>query len=139
MPIEATGLAMEVASLASLTVLKLVAWLDRPLEREKDLDDFMHALRYALPQDADCRWDTDHPVGASGLDVDGQSAFFVGLEVGGVIGDRHEQLIGQFLAAALDDESPCFGRLARAYRAYPDAAAKTMAALHAFCQGLKGT
>jgi predicted nucleotidyltransferase len=136
--IAGTTLSIEVASLASLLVLKLAAWLDRPLEREKDLDDFMQVLRYALSEDADCRWDDTHPVGASELDHDCQSAFHVGLEVGRVADGSHEALVGQFMTAARNEEGPCFGRLALAYRAYDDGLTKTRRALHAFDRGRKG-
>ena len=69
-----TALRIEVASLATLVVLKMAAWLDRPQQRGKDLDDLMQTLRRALSEDAECRWDPEHPVGASGLEFDFQSA-----------------------------------------------------------------
>lgn len=134
-PVASTALHIEVASLPSLVVLKLAAWLDRPLQREKDLDDFMQALCHALPEDAECRWDGEHPVGGSGLDFEFQSAFHVGLEVGRIIAPNHERLIGRFLVAALDEDGSCFGRLALAYRAYEDAVTRTRDALRAFDKG----
>ena len=137
-PVASTALGIEVASLASLVVLKLAAWLDRPREREKDLDDFMNTLRHALPDDAECRWDGEHPVGGSGLDFEFQSAFHVGLEVRRIIAPHHERLIGRFLLAAQDDDGPCFGRLALAYRAYEDGVTKTRDALRAFGLGTQG-
>jgi predicted nucleotidyltransferase len=146
LPIATTDLRIEVASLPSLVVLKLAAWLDRPTEREKDLDDLMHMLRRALSEDADCRWDGTHPVGASGLEFDFQSAFYVGLEVGRVIGPVEKELVRRFLVCAQDDESPCFGRLARAYlafelsyRACEDGARQTREAISAFSAGLGRT
>jgi predicted nucleotidyltransferase len=138
-PVARTALRIEVASLPSLVVLKLAAWLDRPLQREKDLDDFMQTLRHALPDDAECRWDGEHPVGGSGLDFEFQSTFHVGLEVGRIIAPNHKRLIGRFLVAAQDEDGPCFGRLALAYRAYEDGATKTRHALHAFDRGYTDT
>lgn len=135
MPVANTMLRIEVASLATLVVLKIAAWLDRPIERTKDLDDFMHTLRRALPEDAECRWDPEHPVGASGLDFEFQSALHVGLEVGRAISGHHDVLVNRFLKHAQDEESACFGRLALAYRAFEDAATKTRHALQAFNAG----
>jgi hypothetical protein len=99
------------------------------------LDDFMNTLRHALPDDAECRWDGEHLVGGSGLDFEFQSAFHVGLEVGRIAAPNHKRLIARFLAAALDEDGACFGRLALAYRAYEDAATKTRNALRAFDRG----
>jgi predicted nucleotidyltransferase len=135
LPVASTALRIEVASLPSLVVLKLAAWLDRPLEREKDLDDFMQVLRHALSDDAECRWDGEHPVGGSGVDFEFQSAFHVGLEVGRIVAPSHESLIDRFLIAAQDEDGSCFGRLALAYRAYEDAVTKTRDALRAFDNG----
>jgi predicted nucleotidyltransferase len=135
MPVTHTELRIEVASLATLVVLKMAAWLDRPHEREKDLDDLMHTFRRALPEDADCRWDLEHPVGACGFDFEFQSAFHVGLEVGRATTAEHEPLLSRFLTKAQDEESACFGRLALAYRAYEDATINTRYAMRAFKQG----
>ena len=137
-PVATTELRIEVASLPALVVLKMAAWLDRPFEREKDLDDLMQVLRYALADDADCRWDDTHAVGASGLDHECQSAFYVGLEVGSVIAHAYVDLIGRFLAKAQNEDSSCFGRLAIAYRAFDDrAATMTRNTLRAFARGVR--
>src|SRR5690606_1736289 len=50
-PIELTptGETIHVASLAAIVVLKMVAWLDRPAERTKDLGDLALVLESALP------------------------------------------------------------------------------------------
>jgi predicted nucleotidyltransferase len=137
MRIAGSELTLEVASLATLVVLKLAAWNDRPVEREKDLDDIMHVLRHALPDDADCRWDAAHPVSASGVEFEFQSAFFVGLAVGAIIGPAHRALVHKLLDAARDEDGACFARLAQAYPVTRDQALRTRRALDAFSAGLR--
>lgn len=53
-----SAVTIEVAALAPLAVLKIVAWLDRP-EREKDLCDLVAILEQALPENDLRRWE-DH-------------------------------------------------------------------------------
>ena len=69
--------SIAVASLATLVLLKMVAWLDRP-DRRKDLADIGAALEGALAPDDERRWDR-----ALALpdDYHAQSAFFLGRSV----------------------------------------------------------
>jgi hypothetical protein len=96
----------------------------------------IEALTPLLEADPGLPMDGAHPVGASGLDFDLQSAFYVGLEVGRVIGPTHEAMLRRFLAEAQNGETPCFGRLASTYRAFDDNEVRTHRAVAAFKQGV---
>lgn len=96
--IPASEECVEVASLAALVVLKIVAWLDRPYDRTKDLADLAHVLTHALPHDDERRWDPDHPVYLSGVEHAAQSAFFVGTEVARIVEAPHREILDRFFA-----------------------------------------
>lgn len=112
-----TAETISVASLAALVVLKMVAWLDRPTERSKDLGDIALVLEQALPDDDDRRWDASDPVAASGVAHDLQSAYFVGLQVGGVARDHHRE-VEAFLSLVLAEDGHCSAMMARAAGRY---------------------
>ncbi len=96
--IPASESCVEVASLAALVVLKIVAWIDRPYDRTKDLADLAHVLTHALPHDDERRWDPDHPVYLSGVEHAAQSAFFVGTEVARIVEAAHREILDRFFA-----------------------------------------
>lgn len=93
------GVAVRVASLPTLVVLKMAAWLDRPHERRRDLGDLVQVLCERLSDDDERRWSDIHAVGASksGLSHDEQSPFFVGLEVAEIARPVHRALVEQFM------------------------------------------
>jgi len=67
----------------------MIAWLDRPHERAKDLGDIVFMWDRALPELDDRRWDPVHPVGAANLEYDDQSAYFAGWELGQIAAPEH--------------------------------------------------
>jgi predicted nucleotidyltransferase len=115
------GVDVELATLAVLVVLKIVAWLDRPHERTKDLGDLALILDQALDGDDDRRWDAEHPVFQSGLEHEDQGAFFVGLEVASIAEHQHRTLIDVFLARVSDPDGEAFSTMLRAARYGGDA------------------
>lgn len=108
------GVTVKVASLASIVVLKMVSWLDRPHERTRDLGDLATVLRDALRDDDDRRWDAEHPIGSRGLAFDDQSPFFVGLEVSAIASRRHRDSIDRFVNALTNDSASHAAVMARA-------------------------
>jgi predicted nucleotidyltransferase len=79
----APGLTIAVASLPSLAVLKLIAWLDRwPENRGKDAQDFFHILsRYAEAGNMDRLYDVEQALMArADFDPDLASAGLIGRE-----------------------------------------------------------
>jgi predicted nucleotidyltransferase len=104
---------VRIATWPALLVLKMVAWLDRPAERPKDLADIASALEYALADDDAIRWDDAHPVGASDLEHEDQAAFYAGLQVGGIIAPHHRVAIDRFLGMVGDPDSRWFAMMLR--------------------------
>jgi predicted nucleotidyltransferase len=105
--------------LGSLIMLKMMAWLDRPHERGKDLEDFRRVLDYALGEDDECRWDSQHPVGSRDLAHDEQAAFYAGWELGRIAEQTHQAYLLKFLDALRDDESAAFARMLGVSRGPP--------------------
>ena len=127
-----------VANLASLVVMKVVAWLERKQERRKDLGDLAAMLEQALAADADCRWDASDPVGAAQLTYDEQSPFFVGFSVATIARDVHRTCVQQFLAAMGDDHQAWPAVMAReAALTGDDPEGRAVAMLNAFVQGFR--
>jgi len=114
--IPGTGMRIEVAELPVLVLLKMVAWLDRPSERSRDLEDLATILDHALADEDERRWDLDHPVGESGLHHEDQGAYFVGLEVGRIIQDHHRAPINRFLEKVGDPDSIWFAQMVQKAR-----------------------
>ncbi len=98
-----TDQSIRVASFPTLVILKMAAWLDRPAERRRDLGDLVRSFRERLAVDDERRWGDEHAVGASGLDFDAQSPFFVGLEVAEIALERHRALVDRFVERFLAD------------------------------------
>ncbi len=115
-PLPGSDVDVEVATLAALVVLKIVAWLDRPHERAKDLGDLARILDAALDDDDDRRWDADDPIFQSGLAHDDQGAFFVGLEVARVAEHAHRACVDAFVARVGDPDGEAFAAMLRAAR-----------------------
>lgn len=118
--LPASDARVEVASLAALVVLKIVAWLDRPYERTKDLGDLAHVLGHALAPNDARRWDPDHAVFQSGVEFDAQSAFFAGSEVARVIAAPHCDVLDRFFARIDAPDGTAFALMLRAARVQGD-------------------
>lgn len=134
-PLADTGAHARVASLEALVVLKMVAFLDRPAERTKDLGDLAHVLRLALAVDDDRRW--DEPLLGEGLDFDDQSPFFVGRRVAAVAAPVHRRVIAEFLRAIRDERGTHAAAMARAAGlSGADPAEQAVRLIDAFARGL---
>lgn len=92
----------------------MVAWLDRPRERTKDLSDLALIFDQALDGDDDRRWDVEHPVFQSGLDREDQGAFFIGLEAAQIAEPAHRAWIDRFRARVGDPDGEGGGGVAGA-------------------------
>ncbi|MCK6572655.1 nucleotidyl transferase AbiEii/AbiGii toxin family protein [Myxococcota bacterium] len=90
-----TSVAIDVAALSTLVVLKMVAFLDRPHARARDLGDLDHVLRNALSEDDDRRW--DEPLITAGVEFDCQSAYFMGREVAAIALAKHRAKVQTFI------------------------------------------
>jgi predicted nucleotidyltransferase len=125
-----------VPPLPVLVLLKMIAWLDRPYERGKDLGDIAHIWDNALGEDD--RWAEPSPWLDADLDYDNQGAFFVGWKLGHVAGPGHVHWAKRFLDNVRDENSPAFAQFVRASPYVGDSPeAKLRARLSAFELGLE--
>jgi predicted nucleotidyltransferase len=95
-PLDGTA-DLDVATVPVIAVLKMASWLDRPAERERDLDDLAHILDDYLEPDDLRRWDDD--LIESGLPHEDQSAFALGQDIARIVLAPHLTVIDSFLAA----------------------------------------
>jgi len=126
-------LHVDVATIPVVVVLKMAAWLDRPSERDRDLEDLAHVFKEYLKADDLRRWEDE--LIETGLAYDDQSAFALGRDVGIIVAAVHRRLIDRFLAAVVDDASAAHAHFARCF-ATADSSAKLSAQLRAFGLGL---
>jgi predicted nucleotidyltransferase len=103
------GKELGVASLAVLVVLKMIAVLDRPPQRERDMEDVAHLLEAYLPEDDDRRFDPQ--IVRSGHEMADVSAYVLGQDVSAVARPNHRELIEAFLATAEDGDSWIHSRM----------------------------
>lgn len=132
------GIDIAVPRLPILVLLKMVSWIDRPYDRQRDLGDILAMLEDGLAEDESCRFDSTHPVGGAGLDFDGQAPFFVGWQLGQLVETAHLALAKRFLDMMRGDESVGFAMLLRATSLGDEARVRRVrAALDAFERGLE--
>lgn len=110
---------VHVASLPSLVLLKIVAWLDRPEEREKDLADLWLILVSRLSDDDDLRW-PEEPSPISSRPHDEQSPYLVGGELRQVCGASHAVIVETFFARLLGENDHALLTLLRITRQHSE-------------------
>jgi predicted nucleotidyltransferase len=83
-----------------ISVLKMVSYCDRPMDRERDLEDIAHLLD-ACDHDSDRRWEE-----AAGREYDLAPAYLLGLDVGRTLETAvHRELVDTFLARVSDPDA----------------------------------
>jgi len=127
---------IEVATLPVLVLLKIVAWLDSPARRARDLGDVAVALERGLPVDDPRRWDDAGPLVRPGLDFEDQGAFHVGHELRALAGPVHREHVARFLARVGDRDDVPFAQMLREWGVRrEDAEPRLAALLQAFERG----
>ncbi|CAN5852044.1 hypothetical protein BH11MYX4_BH11MYX4_28560 [soil metagenome] len=122
---------VDLASLAAIVVLKMVAWLDRPHQRHKDLGDIACALVGALDDFDERRWVSP----LADVHSEQQSAFFLGSEVAVIAKPLHRSKVDEFLRlVATSSWTGVMAREARLVAEDPGSVAERH--LAAFAQGL---
>ncbi len=84
----ASDLEVRIAPLHVLTVLKMVAFLERPDAREKDVGDLAHIMHGYVGVDSDRRFSTEVPDDLT--EFDDTSPYLLGCDVGAIV-DHHER------------------------------------------------
>lgn len=85
----APGVRVNVAGVPAVTVLKAIAYQDRPLERERDLADVAEIIERYIGDDDDRRWSPD----AGGRSHDEVSAFLLGRDIRGIVNDQERSMV----------------------------------------------
>lgn len=132
-------LEVSVATVPSVIVMKMIAYLDRPEHRERDLEDIAHVLEVYLDEADDRRLASRLYDGTVRVDFEHQCAFLLGEDVRAVTRSRHRTLVGTFLRTVSDPDSYHFGlMLRRGPWRWRDESNQLVARLAAFQQGLDG-
>lgn len=108
----APGLNMKVVPLSVLTLLKIVSYLDRPAERERDIRDFGVLLkRYELENDE--RRFSDEIIEGQ-IDYDSAGAFLLGIDLGVLCSETERAVVERFIAEIQEATTQAYGFLRRA-------------------------
>jgi predicted nucleotidyltransferase len=104
------GLSVLLASVPAVAVLKVIAFMDRPDSRAKDLEDLAFLLDDYLA-DQDRRFEL---IGADPeLDYENTSAFALGLDAGQIVNAEERALVTRFVAETGAEDSRTGARLLR--------------------------
>jgi len=91
-----------------IVLLKMVAYLDRPAERDRDLTDIAFLIEEYLSVDDDRRWSDE--IVEQGLPFDRVSAYALGCDMGAFLTTPERDVVIRFIAGV---ESNAHGSLVR--------------------------
>ena len=98
------GLSIPVAPVAVIAVLKMIAYLDRPSERERDLHDLAYILeRYVSPDD-ERRFAAE--VLDAGVAFEHSSAYLLGHDLRQIVNGAERKAVDDFVARVRDERHP---------------------------------
>jgi predicted nucleotidyltransferase len=106
----AADLEVRVAPIHVISVLKMVAYLDRPDVRAKDLGDLAHIMYGYLGDDSDRRFSVEVPDDLT--EYEDVAPYLLGRDVGAVVDPEERRRISAFVNT-IDDEARGPGLLAR--------------------------
>jgi predicted nucleotidyltransferase len=98
------NLTICVARLPVIAVLKMLAYEEKPIERQKDLSDLAYILEEFLSEDDPKRF--DDIVFELGLAYEEASAFFLGKEIGHIVNEEELEKITSFITILRDESHP---------------------------------
>lgn len=108
----APDLAAKVIPLHVVAVLKIVAYLDRPESREKDLADLAHVMHGYVGADSDRRFSSEVPDDL--IEFDDVAPYLLGRDVGAAVNAAERSRVSDFVAKVRDEAQgpPLLARLA---------------------------
>jgi predicted nucleotidyltransferase len=112
----APGHEMRVASLPAIAMLKMAAYLDRPSERARDLEDLGYIVDNYCYDNDERRY--SQPVVDAGVQYEQAGAFLLGQDLASLVDGRERDLIKRFLTK-LRDTNDGAGTLSRFARLAP--------------------
>jgi predicted nucleotidyltransferase len=95
---------IQVASPPAIAVMKMAAYLDRPAEREKDLEDIGYLLECYADDDEVRRF--SDAVLDNDLEYEQVSAFLLGKDIGAMAGEGDLEAITSFISRVWDELDP---------------------------------
>jgi predicted nucleotidyltransferase len=98
----AADLEVRTAPIQVISVLKIVAYLDRPAAREKDLGDLAHIMCGYLGDDSDRRFSLEVPDDLT--EFDDVAPYLLGRDVGAIVDPAERRRISDFVTM-IDDEA----------------------------------
>jgi predicted nucleotidyltransferase len=104
----APGLRIKVVPLPVLALLKILAFIDNPHARQKDIEDFIEMLR-RYEQDTERRFIDQ--VFETGVSFENAGAFLLGIDVASLCTPEEARLVGRFVSQATDESQPAFAAL----------------------------
>lgn len=127
------------ATVPAVVILKMVAYLDRPAERGRDLMDLAYVLSGYAEDDLERRFSP----GVLDLQMDSEDVgpYLLGQDVSGLVGEPERRVVESFLRVATKEDHPT-GTLVRMAQAGPrdlrDDIDAVLRRLQAFARGLGG-
>ncbi len=130
------SLTVNVAPAAVLTLLKIVAFLDRPYERQRDLEDLRGILsQYGEGSD---RLFSDEVQAASLSDFSLTNAFLLGVDLRALCTPQETAVVENFLARVFNEANALWMLFVRAGRQVGDREEEAASIqLHTFAQGFR--
>jgi predicted nucleotidyltransferase len=107
----APGLRIKVVPLPVLTFLKMVSYLDRPGERERDLRDLGELLRRYESENDERRFSDE--IIERQIDYGSAGAFLLGMDLSGLCSEMERSVVERFMAEINDKDGKAYGFLER--------------------------
>lgn len=98
------GLSIPVAPVAVIAVLKMISYLDRPAERERDLHDLAYILEDHVSPDNERRFAAE--VLDAGVGFEHASAYLLGHDLRRLVNDSERKGVDDFVARVRDERHP---------------------------------
>lgn len=102
----ADDVEVDVAPVPIIVLLKTISYLDRPLERERDLQDLVHILDTYVDPTSDAGAAVLDEAVAAGLSFEGIHSFAIGRELAPLLNEQERALLDEFIAKARNENDP---------------------------------
>lgn len=106
------GRSVATARVPVLVLLKMVAWLDRPSERSRDLGDIAFVLDHYASSERSW-WDEAFDEVRSAVQFEHASAWFLGEALRGIVRGVHRDLVERFVASVTDQDEWHYSEMRR--------------------------
>jgi predicted nucleotidyltransferase len=103
LPVEVGGLSVRVAPAHVLLLLKVIASLDRPWDRRRDLQDLAWLLEEAVGAADPRRFERFDELIDEGIAFEHAGAYMLGRELGGLLDEVERGLLNEFVRKARDE------------------------------------